>query len=72
MDPEHDQPERELPQLPENWTVGPVEGMGETDLWVRQPVPGKIPRFGEPLDEYYRDFFFNAFTELKNALEGDR
>ena len=39
------------------------------NTWVRQPVPGNLPRFGEPLDEYYRNFFCEAFAELKQALE---
>ena len=60
--------DRQLPQPPEHWS-GPVEGMGESDLWVRQPVPEELPRHGDPLDEYYRNFFCNAFSELKKELE---
>lgn len=29
----------------------------------------KLPRHGGPMDEYYRDFFCDAFTELKEALK---
>ena len=60
---------QELPQRPENW-AGPVEGMSEHDLWVRQPIQCEKPCHGDPLAEYYRDFFRDAFTELKEALEG--
>ena len=52
----------------EYWT-GPVQGMAQDDKWVRQPEQGEIPQFGEPLDEYYRNFFHRAFVELKLALE---
>ena len=61
----------ELPQRPENWETGPVEGWSKLGLWTRQPIPGNMPRLGEPLDEYYKNFFLVAFGELMNALEGD-
>ena len=59
---------RQLPKPSENWS-GPVQGMSPSDLWVRQPVPGTMPRHGDQLDEYYKAFFFDAYTELKIAFE---
>ena len=61
----------ELPQRPENWTRA-VEGMSDQDLWVRQPTQGQIPRYGESLYDYYKEFFRMAFTEFREALENDR
>ena len=58
---------REMPRPSKHWS-GPVEGMAESDLWVRQPVEGEVPRHGDPLAEYYRDFYCDAFTELKRVL----
>ena len=53
----------------ENWIEG-VEGLDSwIKKWVRQPVDGEAPRMGEPLDEYYKNFFHKAFEELKQALE---
>lgn len=37
--------------------------------WVRQPAEGEIPHLGEPLEEFYKRFFHDAFVELKRALE---
>ena len=62
--------DKKLPRPSEHWS-GPVGGMGDSDLWVRQPVTGKMPRHGESLAEYYRDFYYDAFTELVTALEFD-
>ena len=38
--------------------------------WVRQPIEREMPRMGEPLGEFYRNFFHKSFEELKQALEG--
>ena len=48
------------------WTKGPVEGFGGKDLWVR--TLDEIPCYGSSLSEHYRQFFLNAFAELKDAL----
>ncbi len=52
----------------EHWT-GPVEDWINYE-WIRQPTVGEKPHLGEPLDEYYKNFFHEAFVELKQALEG--
>ncbi len=59
-----------LSQPSQHW-AGPwkVEEMNEKYKWVRQPVKGKMPCVGEPLGEFYKDFFQDAFDELKRALE---
>ena len=51
----------------EAWKGGPVEGMGGWDLWVR--TLDEMPRYGSSLSEYYREFFLDAFNELKDALQ---
>ena len=63
-------PRRELPQPSENW-FRPVE---RGRLWRRQPNLGEmpLPRYGEQLDEYYKEFFYCAFEELKEALGRDQ
>ncbi len=37
--------------------------------WVRQPIEKEMPRLGEPLDDFYKNFFQRAFDEIKRALE---
>ena len=51
----------------ERWT-GPKSWGGSK--WIRQPAESEIPRMGGPLDEFYKNFFRDAFEELKQALEG--
>ena len=63
--------DRDLPQRPEDWT-GAVEGLSDQDLWIRQPTQGQVPRYGDSLYDYYKDFFRMAFTEFREALENDR
>ncbi len=56
---------------PSNHWEGPWE-MEETNYnykWFRQPVVGELPRLGEPLDEFYKNFFQQAFDVLKQALQ---
>ena len=48
------------------WKKGPVEGMGGKDLWAR--TLDEIPCYGSSLSEHYRQFFLDAFNELKGAL----
>ena len=62
---------KEFPRPSDSW-IDPVEGMSPPGLWVRQPVPGEVPRHGDALDEYYRDFFLAAFTELKSVFESGK
>ena len=53
----------------DTWTNDPVEGMrnlGMGNLWVR--TLDEVPRFGSSLSEHYRQFFLDAFHELKDAL----
>ena len=59
---------KQLPNPPKRWT-GPVEGMSQDDLWVRQPGQDQIPRVGDSLYDYYKEFFRIAFCEVREALE---
>ena len=54
---------------PERWTRS-VKGNSLEGKWVRQPMQGELPRFGEPLDEFYKNFFHKSFEELKQVLKG--
>jgi len=58
-------------QQPSNHWEGPfrVKKMNDEYKWVRQPVAGEIPRLGEPLDEFYKNFFQRALDELKRKLQ---
>lgn len=57
-----------MSQPSERWT-GPLQDSIDYE-WVRQPVRCEMPHMGEPLDEFYRNFFHISFEELKRALEG--
>jgi len=54
-------------QQPSNHWEGPfaVKEMNDEYKWVRQPVAGEMPRLGEPLDEFYKNFFQRALDEIK-------
>ena len=65
------QGDRELPQRPEDWT-GAVEGMWVENLWIRQPTQDQIPRYGDPLYDYYKEFFRKALYEFREALEDEQ
>ena len=67
----YDQGDRELPQRPEGWT-GAVEGMWEKNLWIRQPTQDQVPRYGDSLYDYYKEFFLRALYEFRDALEVDQ
>ena len=56
-----------FPQPSEEWEEGPVPGMYDGDQWVRQT--SQPPRHGESLEEFYRAFFLQAFTEIRNILQ---
>jgi len=58
-----------LPRPSDHWNEpGEVEKLKKYK-WVRQPVAGELPRLGEPLDDFYKNFFQQAFDELKQALQ---
>lgn len=66
---EYEEIGKQLRQPSIHWT-GPVDGMDPNDKWVRQPSQSEMPHLGKPLDEYYKNFFHEAFVKLKQALEG--
>ena len=59
-----------FPRPSGKWKPRAVPGIYDNDLWVRQ-ISGPPPRHGESLEEFYRDFFFQAFTEIRNVLAAD-
>ena len=50
-----------------DWQKGPVEGMGQNDLWVKQT--NEKPCHGESLSGFYRRFFLTAFVELSEVMK---
>ena len=61
-----DPPPEEMQRPSEAWSEGPVESLDDWILWAR--TLDEIPRYGSSLSEHYRQFFLDAFTELKGAL----
>ena len=45
-----------------------MEGMSQDDLWVRQPSQDQIPRIGDSLYDYYKEFFRIAFCEVRGSI----
>ena len=48
------------------WREGPVDVMGENNLWAR--TLDTKPCYGISLSEFYREFFLDAFKELMGVL----
>lgn len=61
--------DQEFPRPSGFWTdPGSVEGWTR-ERWIRQPMKHERPKYGDALEQYYKEFFQTVFNEIKEAIE---